>query len=363
MQTIQLTGNHYTMGLQHARQVYEKRPLISRVIEKRLQNLERLPMDVRPYAAELLELWKEYDPQILSMLRGIADGLELPWEKYFSYSIAAYLAERAGFPEPGQGCTAWAASGDFTWDGAPLLVKNRDYRPDHWQLQYLAHARPAEGYTYSYITSAGSPGVFSSGMNEKGLAVADTHVAATDMGGGLACYSAMMKLLERFSRVPEALECLQSIPHLGSATIVLADTDGEMAVFEAGHRQKGIVQAVDGYVVTTNHYNSPELKEHWLDISPAHLKGNTHRRQTVVREALDSARGGVDVHWSYDLMCSHQNAMQALCRHQEYELDSITLSTVLYLPSSKEIHITDGLPCRTVLEPERVGGGLIVVDR
>lgn len=350
MKTIYLYGDYYSIGLQHGRQVYDKSSLIMEAIEERVGRLEHLPVDVRPYSAELLELWEEIDPQILSMLRGIAESLELPWEKYFSYSISGYLAERAGFPTSGQGCTAWAASGDFTLDGMPLLVKNRDYRPDHWQLQCLAHARPEKGYAYAYLTSAGSPGVFSSGMNEKGLAVADTHVVTTDMGSGLACYSAMMRLLERFSEVGEALDYLRTLPLLGSTTIVIADARCDMAVFEAGHRQQGIVRAEDGYVVTTNHYNSPELRENWLDNSPEHLKGNTHSRLAVVREALESARGCVDIPWSYGLMTRHEDAMRALCRHQEYETGSMTLSSVLYQPATKQIFITDGLPCRTILE-------------
>jgi isopenicillin-N N-acyltransferase like protein len=343
------------MGLQQGRQVREMRGLILKAMEKRLRLLAMLPADIQPYEQELYSAWETLDPPIMKMMRGISDGLEMDWKRFFRYSVTSYLSKKASHPLPGQGCTSWAAGGLLTFDEAPLLAKNRDYRPDHRQLQCLVNAQPDGGYKHSYLTSAGSPGVFSSGMNEKGLAVADTHVTSLETGPGLARYSVMMKLLEGFSRVQEALEYLNSIPHLGDGTITLADAEGETAVFEAGFREQGIVRAEKGYVVAANHYVTGTLQEKWLDISPISQRGNSQERYTTVETALTQDARRINMTWAQRLMASHVNPRGALCRHPEYEPDTETISTVFYQPKTRGMLVALGMPCRTRFYGMKVG--------
>ena len=120
----------------------------------------------QPYVTELATAWKEVARPTLEMLRGIAEGLELDWDPFFRYTIAPYLEDSIQRPVYGEGCTVWAASGSITRQGLPILAKNRDYRPEHQSLPCLARVQPARGYRYLYATSAGSPAVFSSGMNQ-----------------------------------------------------------------------------------------------------------------------------------------------------------------------------------------------------
>lgn len=355
MKVIDVSGNSRRMGLAHGRQVVSLRRKIKQAMDNRLALLEKLDVDVGPYQKDLFELWQAQDGHLLEMMQGIAEGLNLEWESYFQYSISSYLYDRAQNPIPGQGCTSWAASGLLTADEAPLLAKNRDYRPDHRPLQFLARAVPEKGYRYTYLTSAGSPGVFSSGMNENGLAVADTHVISTDTGLGLARYSVMMKVLERCSDVSEALDYLRSVVHLGDGTLTLADAKGEMAVFEAGHQHLGIILPQKGYVAATNHYVSPGLEQRWLDISQCDQKDNTRHRYAAVKSALDSARGAVDFRWARRLMASHTNPLEAICRHPEYEPLSVTISTVFFLPKTRTMLVAGGSPCRTAFSVVRVG--------
>jgi isopenicillin-N N-acyltransferase like protein len=355
MKVFNVQGSYYQMGLQHGRQVSEMRSLVLKAMEKRLRLLAMLSTDVQPYEQELSSAWETLDMPIMQMLRGISDGLVLDWKQFFRYSILSYLSKKASSPLPGQGCTSWAANGMITLDETTLLAKNRDYRPDHRALQCLVNAEPDDGYHYSYLSSAGSPGVFSSGMNEKGLAVADTHVTSLDIGPGLARYSVMMKLLERFSGVQEALEYLNSIPHLGDGTLTLADAEGETAVFEAGYREQGIIRAEKGYVVAANHYVTGTLQEKWLDISPISQRGNSQERYTTVETALTQEARRINMTWAQRLMASHVNPRGALCRHPEYEPDTETISTVFYQPKTRGMLVALGMPCRTRFYGMKVG--------
>jgi hypothetical protein len=280
----------------------------------------------------------------------MADALQLDWTDYFSYTLASYLLNRMRGRAKDAGCTAWAASNGVTVGGIPVLAKNRDYFPEHLPLQCLARVRPAHGHPYICLTSAGSPGVFSSGINATGLATADTYVSSTDVGPGIARYSVMMDLLEQSSTVAEATSYLPTKPHLGDGTITVADRHGNMAVLEIAHAVQGVVQPNDGFIVSTNHFVAPETRERWVDNEPLHLQGNSEARREAVASALRASQGQVDVTWAERLMGRHGSALDAICRHAEIDRTSATISTAILLPQQTAMYVANGSPCTTAFE-------------
>jgi predicted choloylglycine hydrolase len=303
---------------------------------------------------EIAQIWEIHTPNTLAMLRGMVDSLSLAWSDFFAYTIASYLTDRLKDQKHPEGCTTWAAAGEFTRDGTPLLVKNRDYRPDHHALQCLARIEPAHGTPYLCLTSAGSPGVFSSGMNAAGLAVADTYVASNDIGPGIARYSLMMHLLEQCNRVSEAVETLETVPHFGDGTVILADAQGDMAVFELAHSVQAVRSLAEGFLVSTNHFSTPQTRTHWVDTNPPRLQGNSQARCQHVEAALRAGCGQVDVPWAQTLMAQHGDELSAICRHPELEAHAVTISTVIFLPRQTSLYVADGLPCQTPFELHRI---------
>ncbi len=354
MKLLDLSGDHHEMGRQHGFLARRLRPQIQLAITEQLDTMRQRQMDFEPYALELREMWERIARPTLDMLRGISEALSLDWESFFRYTIASYLNDRALVPAASQGCTCWAATAPITQDGNSILVKNRDYRPTHQDLQCLARAHPAHGYRYIYVTSAGSPGVFSSGMNETGLAVVDTHVMSLDMGPGLTRYSVMMEILEHHHSVSSALDYLNSIPHLGNGTLTLLDAHGEMVVFETGHKESGVLLPQNGWIVSTNHYVSTQLRHCWVDRSPPDLQGNTLKRYSRIWSAIQAAQGQVDVPWAKALMASHAGPLGSICRHADIDPKSVTLSTVIYAPEERRIHLSDGLSCKARFQTWRV---------
>jgi predicted choloylglycine hydrolase len=345
---IDLSGNHYEMGYQHGRQVIDLRAHLLQTIDHRLNTLQKVDIETRPYAVEIYDLWETTAHTTLEMLRGIADALELEWQPFFRYTIASYLLDRRLNPlSDEQGCTVWAAAYPATRGGSPMLVKNRDYWLDHQGLQILASAHPSQGYQYTYLTSAGSPGVFSSGMNEVGLAVADTHVVSHDIGPGLARYTVMMDLLEHHSSSQSAMDYLRGIQHIGNGTIVLLDTQGEMAVCETGHKVSGTVLPKNGYVVSTNHFVTSELALRWEPCGPEEIHGNSPKMYARVSQSLHDAQGLVDISWAKALMSSHGDPLKAICRHQEAGPRSVTISSIIFLPQGNMLYLAAGNPCQS----------------
>jgi len=350
IRVISLSGDPRSMGRQHGEQVADLRPNIQAAMQVRLAALRQQGVELAPYLDEISRLWQQHAPATLEMLLGMAEALDFEWEEYFSYTLASYLTDRLQHTRQSEGCTTWAAAGDLTRDGAPLLAKNRDQRPDHQPLQCLARIQPEHGYPYLCLTSAGSPGVFSSGINAAGLAVVDTYVSSSDIGPGIARYSLMMDLLEGFASVPGAIGYLHTRPHLGDGTVSLADAQGELAVFEIAHSAQAVLHSDEGFIVSTNHFTAPETRTRWVDHEPPHLQGNSLERRRQVEKALRSARGQVDVPWSQNLMAQHGNGFSAICRHPEVDPHTATISSVIFLPQTTGMYVANGLPCQTPFE-------------
>lgn len=368
--TLTLRGSAREIGRQHGRQIQHLRPRLMQVMAQRLESLRRLDADNPQVLRPALAALEELDRPLLDFLHGLADELNLNFDDLLRYTLSSYLNDlrkvrhSLSGPDTGaatDGCTTWAASGALTGDGRPLLAKNRDYHRDHIALQHLARVAPADGYRFLSLGSAGSPHVFSSGVNERGLAVADTHVLSWDIGPGLPRFSLMRELLTHHADIASALDYLRSVQHMGAGTLILADAAGQLAVCESGHRRCGYLQAGPGQpLVSTNHFVTEELAGAWMEDEPPLLVGNSPARRQRVLDALSSLASPGDESWAVALMSAHGDAQNAICRHPlpddsplpHPSLDSSTISSVLFFPAGRAcqpsapgLRLAIGQPC------------------
>jgi hypothetical protein len=338
------------MGWQHGSQLRELLPQIVGAMARRSREIEQSGRNTyfETLVQETRELLEKEDRSLVAMIRGQADGLGLDSDVLLRHNLEGSLhdALMVGARPDSESCTTWAAAGSATIDGQPLLVKNRDSSLAHLELQTVVHASPQSGHRYLYVTSAGSPGVYCAGINDAGLAVADTHVYSTDLGPGLPFYSLMMHALEDHATVPSALGFLRSATRLGRNSIVLADALGQLAVLEMGHRAYGLFESPDGILVNTNHFVSPELRDCYVQIGPREQPCSTwFRRERVVRE-LNTNLGQIDAALAQRLMATHDGPLASICCHPEANSESTTISTSIFLPAQRQMLFCHGLPCQ-----------------
>jgi isopenicillin-N N-acyltransferase-like protein len=348
--TLTLHGDHYDMGQQHGQQVKSLRPQIVQAIAARFSQIEQDGPDARfeTLLRETFDLIQEVDPPLLALIRGQAEALEIDFETLLRYDLVSYLRDDLVIRQAlgNEGCTTWAASGSCTTEGQPILAKNRDYRLEHLPLQAVVRATPSDGYPYLYVSSAGSPGVFSAGINQAGLAVADTHVYSMDLGPGLPDYALMMHLLEEHNSVSSALDYLRSVPRLGRNNLILVDAQGHLAVFESGNSRYGLRESPDGTMINTNHFLSSELQDCFVEVDPPESRGRTFRRFETVAGELDAAYGQIDLAFAQRLMAYHNGPLASICCHPEADTHMTTISASLFLPVPRQLLFCHGLPCQ-----------------
>ncbi|HSJ55476.1 MAG TPA: C45 family peptidase [Anaerolineae bacterium] len=352
--TLSLQGDHYAMGWQHGRQVRALRPEIVRGLAARWREAQPCRSEARfeVLFEETRALMARIDRPGLDLMRGQADALGVGVETLLRCNLAGALMDARSVRRhlDNEGCTTWAAAGSATAGGQPILAKNRDSSLEHLRLQCLVRARPAVGYRYLYITSAGSPGVFCAGLNQAGLAVADTHVTSTDLGPGLPDHSLMMHVLERHDSVSSAVDYLRAVPRMGRHNLLLADARGSLAVFEIGHHGYGLREARDGVLVNTNHFASPEMEASFVDVSEPEQRGSSQQRFARATRELEVALGSIDIDLAQRLMAGHVGPLASICCHPKGEDGSRTISTSIFLPAERRMLFCHGLPCQGQFE-------------
>jgi len=346
--TITVNGSPYAMGYQHGQQVCHLRPLILAALDARFRQLDadRPDGQFEALVARTRALLEELDPPLLAMIRGQADALSIDFETLLRCDLVSFLGDDLSVRRlPGvPGCTTWAAAGPATAGGGVILAKNRDYQLDHLPLQVLVRARPEGGFRYLYISSAGSPGVYCAGINQAGLAVADTHVYSSDLGPGLPSFSLMMHLLEAHSRVPSAVDYLRSVPRLGRNNLILADTRGHLAVFEGGHTSCSLFETQGGTLVNTNHFRGDAMRGCFAAVDPEGRE-NSLARYERASLALADAFGSIDAAFAQRLAASHDGPLAAICCHPRAERNVATIAAGIFFPDKGQMLFCHGLPC------------------
>lgn len=294
------------------------------------------------YLAEQRAFHASNDPDGMSELLGVAEAFGLPEPDVFAHLHLGTLRDMKGGAALIDGCSAWAVG-----DGpeGPLVAKNRDVSGLHLGVQcIMRHSGPDifTGETLS-VGSLGGLSAWSSGINARGLAVADTQVAVSQHRVGWLRYFLMPRLLASASTVAQALTMIRSLPHAGGGALVLADASGATAAVELSAR--GPVIAEGGPQWRTNHYTAPEVIGEALCPDGDSIAGNSQARFDFLSRTLPGTPWTVPA--AKALMATHDDRAAAapICQHASPADGAETVSSVVYSCRLGKMVISDGAPC------------------
>lgn len=280
-------------------------------------------------------------PEMLDEIRGIADAVGTRPADLFAAWHLAVLREVFGAASQDDGCTVLALSGP----GGVRLAKNRDVPAATLPLQrvFRQSAPGWRGGAILSLSSIGSSPAASSGINEAGLALADTQVATRDHGIGLLRYPLMQRVLEACRDVAEALALIGRTAHLGGGTLTLADAGGAIATVELGHRVLASTSKRSGTLCRTNHFTCGDLAPDNLEAAASPPGRNSRERLDRIsgwarREGPAAGAGALAA-----LLSSHDHP--ALCRHAEEPGGASTIALAIYAPPQRRLELHAGHPC------------------
>lgn len=342
-----LSGDAYTRGLLQgadadtALRAKVKAATIARV--ETLRNEGCVTDTMLEYVAAQYRFHAAQDADGMAELAGIAKGFDLPEQELFLHLHLGTLRDLVnGAMLAGDGCSAFAAGDGL--DG-PVIAKNRDFSGAHLGVQRLFWHEGPDILTGGMfcLGSLGSPGAYSSGLNQAGLALADTQIGARQHAIGWLRYLAMTRLLATCRTVPEALDWLRARPHAGGGSLILADASGATAAVELGASVVAISTGARNW--RTNHFLSPELMQDTLLQGAAVIDSNSARRLAALTHVLSDTAPGVQQ--AASLLSLHPDDPQGapVCQHPNTADDSSTLSSVIFAIAQRRIYFHDANPC------------------
>jgi hypothetical protein len=312
---------------------------LGRVAQARAEGL--IDTAARDYLRAQHAFHMQADPEGMAELEGIAAGFGFEPQEMFLHLHLGTLRDLKGGARLADGCSAWAVGAGP--DG-PLVVKNRDFTGTHLGIQSVArHAGPdVTTGAMLCLGSLGSPGAYSSGINLRGLALADTQVAVRHHRVGWLRYFLMTRILARCGTVAEALVLIRACPHAGGGTLVLADAQGATAAVELGAAGPQVVQG--GLALRTNHYVTQALAGDTLLPAGDCIASNSRQRFAFLSAALPGRSW--DRAAARALMATHPEGGAPICQHGA-EDGTLTIASAVYSCAAPGLLVCAGSPCRS----------------
>lgn len=280
MYHLRFKGSHYEMGVKRGR-IFQRGQISFplRLDEFQLEHGKRSEAVLRSFF-----------PEVCQEIRGVSDTIGADYLHFASWMLCMGCCMynlKDNIPVEIRGCTAFA----YSRGGRILYGRNNDLPPFLREGSKSEIYIPENGNRFQITTSSFMNG--EEGLNEHGLAVAMTFVM-TDLkklrAGFNSCFI-VRYLLEKADHTEQAMSLLANLPIASNCNILLADSEGRMAVVECTPSAKNVREAEtfeDGRIVcTVNSFTSDEMRPYDDGNGKDY---DSHKRYQVVMDSFASGR-------------------------------------------------------------------------
>ncbi|MFJ8926422.1 C45 family autoproteolytic acyltransferase/hydrolase [Streptomyces sp. NPDC102364] len=312
-------------------------------------------------AARWLEPVRDYAPELLDEMRGIADGAgvdvldvlalnargEVIYDRSFKDMGASEESQEP--EEPAEGCTSFAAYGEASGDGHVWAGQNWDWRAGVADTVVMIRIEQPPKPTVIMQVEAGQIG--RQGANSAGIAL-----NANGLGGrfndaiGLPQTVIRRSVLDTHT-VTDALDILcRTRAHIASNAL-LTCREGFAVDLETTPASIGWMHPADGLLVHGNHYQAGVPAALAADYRP--MSSDSLLRVPRAEQGLAALRGSTGADESRKLikqaMSDHLGLPESLCTHPDVRKPELkhwmTLVSSCVDLTTGDYHVTAGTPC------------------
>ena len=242
-------GNHYEAGFKYGNRL--KKNNIGLKLNERLNDKKI------SYGKGVLNIYRDFYPEIIDEIQGFADGLKEEFDLVFAFLTSMYVFTYNNY------CSIIAIKNE----DEILFARNSDFSIDIEKLCDCAYYKLDNGYSFIGNTTAMIE--IEDGVNSEGLACGLTFVYPKIKGYGFNAGFIIRYILEKCKDIDEAINFLKNIPMGSSQNIILADKKGNIALVECNSESKEII-VKSGYgnasLFRTNHFVNIGMEKYLPDI-------------------------------------------------------------------------------------------------
>lgn len=334
MITHRLSGTYYEMGLELGKKIgtFFQIPPISK--------------EAIYFAQECSPIVENYCPEIIKELEGLAEGLGIDLLKLEGFILALgkdmmeeskeMMAQGIDF-----GCTSFAICEENTSERGPLFGRNYDWLESFAPYFTVTYREPEGGIPNISFTDhpIGNYG----GVNKEGLAISIHGVPEyePEWVPGIRMNIISRWILDMCTNTKEALRFFEEIPHICGHNYLIADHNNDLARIETAAEDIVITEPENGFIVSTNHAISPQMKKYCKQTFIFDLSVERYNR---IVNWYTKSQGMISTEMIKHILSDHE---EGVCNHFEYggEMTSTIWSWIAVLGSSI-IEVCDGAPCK-----------------
>jgi len=349
---IEVSGTHREVGQQIGERM---RPNLRRVLTRLRENL---PPGVT-WQDMLLKGWlclahsRAAYPHFVEELEGIAEAADLPFEEVF-LAICEELWEptawHAGVPTLARGCTDFAARGQATVDGAPLIAHTNDLDPEAEEDLVILKVKAWNEPEFIGMSVAGLG--FSAGFNAAGISMTGNAVSCSDIRPGVPRLLIARAILAS-RRLGEAMDACLLPLRASNYNNVIGDANGEIYSMEGSATDCESIyidENGENVMVHANHYVSFPMRR--FEANRNYIGGSILRHNRAMR-LLRENYGRLSPTVFQELLADHANYPASICKHGGA---TVTVFSIIISPNTLRAWIGRGRPCQTtyyeyILEP------------
>ncbi len=341
---VEVSGTHYEMGCQigeaRREQVQHSIENAHILIDQTYASLELTWTGARIQARKYLPFAEERYPQYIDEMQGIAAGANVTFDDVMVLNAMEAVTMDALHLTR---CTSFAVNEECTADGHVLLAHNEDWVPEDENDVYVISARPREEPPFLAMTYGGLlPNV---GFNAYGIAQLIDSVYPNDSRIGIPRLVVARAVLAS-RRLSGALGRTLISHRAAGYNHLLADEHGELYSVEVSARKFEILYGTDGYMVHTNHYLTPTMKE--IENEPEELISSRVRYFRANRLLRQNSKHTIKTLQA--IQKDHVNLPNSICNHNIAGTDPLdresTITALVIDLISREMHIAWGNPCQ-----------------
>jgi isopenicillin-N N-acyltransferase-like protein len=277
-------------------------------------------------------------PQYIEEVAGIAEGAGVTFQDAWLLNCYEGVAEDQKL----MACTTIGVNDDVTADGHVYLAHNEDWISGDSKRVYLVRATP-DGAP-PFLAMSYGPMLCNVGLNAAGIAVGINSVYPDDVRVGVprTVFSRAILATERLSDAIRA--CLPN-RRAGGYNYLLADRHGEIFNVESSAADHDMLYAHEGWLVHTNHYLSPRMRD--LEQTGVYASSNIRLRRA--ERLLRRQVGEVTAESLQAILRDHASHPDSICNHEDmgdelHDRSRTLLSMVMDL-TDMMIWVAPGPPC------------------
>jgi len=299
--------------------------------------------DIIATARKYLPIVENFDPLLIEILKGQAEGAGLSFDEVFTLrcklELGIYYQRIVAL------CTSFAATGKATKGGKTIIGQTYDLTPGI-TVDLVKTVFPDGMKQLSLVFAGGGAGELP--LNSAGLGMALNVMLgpAEEQRLNVPCACVIPKAM-RQKRIGDALGVVcgagRSILYYG-----VASGEGDIIGIETKPDDCNVIQPERDMLFHTNHYLTERFKIGSRTFG--FMEGDSYIRIQRMKRLMEEHYGELTVEWMEEFLTDHNNYPNSICGHINEELPprahGETLAAVVMVPEERVMYVACGQPCQ-----------------